>query len=149
MAMGKGELFGETFACGLDQNANVSFSAATDAKVLFLTFSHIIHACSMACKFHHRLIENMVALIAAKNRQLMDKVDILSKRTLRDKISTYLMQEAEKKKSLLFEVPLGRVQLAEYLSANRSALTRELKAMQEDGLIEYDENTFRILKSLE
>lgn len=59
------------------------------------------------------------------------------------------MQEAVKKKSLLFEVPLGRVQLAEYLSANRSALTQELKAMQEDGFIEYDENTFRILKSLE
>lgn len=137
------------FACGLDQNATVSFIAATDAKILFLTFSQIIHTCSMACKFHHRLVENMVALIATKNRQLMDKVDILSKKTLRDKIATYLLQESGKKNSLLFEIPLGRVQLAEYLSANRSALTRELKSMHEDGLIEYEENTFRILKSFE
>lgn len=149
MSLEKGELFGETFACGLDQSATVSYIAASDVKVLFLTFSHIIHACSMSCKFHHRLIENMVALIALKNKQLMDKVDILSKKTLREKIASYLIQESGKNRSLIFQIPLGRVQLAEYLSVNRSALTRELKTMQSEGLIEYDGNSFRILRSFE
>jgi CRP-like cAMP-binding protein len=47
--------------------------------------------------------------------------------------------------SRYFELPLGRVELAEYLCVNRSALTRELVKMKEDGLIDYDKNTFRML----
>ncbi len=43
---------------------------------------------------------------------------------------------------------LGRIQLAEYLSADVSALTRELNCMKEEGLIDFEKNTFRIMKSL-
>lgn len=149
VSMIKGDLFGETFACGVNRNATVSFLAATDSKIIFLPFSHVMYSCSMACKFHHRLIENMVTLIAAKNVALMDKVDIISKKTLREKIYTYLLQEAGKQNSTYFDISLGRVQLAEYLCADRSALTRELNMMQEEGLIDYEKNSFHILKSLE
>jgi CRP-like cAMP-binding protein len=79
----------------------------------------------------------------------MNKVDILSKKTLREKISTYLLQEAGKQNNPYFDITLGRVQLAEYLCADRSALTRELNKMRNEGLIDYDKNSFHILKSLE
>ena len=149
VSMGKGELFGETFSCGEHRKATVSFQASADAKILFLLFGQIMHSCSMDCEYHHRLIENMVMLIASKNVALMDKVDIISKKTLREKIATYLLQQAGKQNSAYFDVPLGRVQLAEYLCADRSALTRELSIMRDEGLIEYDKNLFHILKSLE
>ena len=77
-----------------------------------------------------------------------EKIDI-PKKTLREKIATYLLQQAGKQNSAYFDVPLGRVQLAEYLCADRSALTRELSIMRDEGLIEYDKNSFHILKSLE
>jgi CRP-like cAMP-binding protein len=147
--MGKHELFGETFACGLHKNATVSYLTSSETKILFLSFGHMMHACSMACKFHQQLIENMVALIASKNIALMDKVDILSKKTLREKIATYLLQQAGKQSNTNFEIPFGRVQLAEYLCADRSALTRELNTMRDMGLIDYHKNTFHILKNLE
>ncbi len=149
VSMGKGELFGESFCCGVVRNATVSFWTSIDSKIMYLPFNRIMHSCSMACKFHHRLIENMVALIAKKNVALMDKLDVLSKKTLREKISTYLLQEAGKQNNPYFDIPLGRVQLAEYLCADRSALTRELNTMRNEGLIEYDKNSFHILKSLE
>jgi len=149
VSMGKGELFGETFSFGEHRKATVSFLASEDAKVLFLSFGHIMQTCSMACKFHHRLIENMVTLIASKNIALMDKVDILSKKTLREKIATYLLQQVGKQDKTYFDIPYGRVQLAEYLCADRSALTRELNTMRDEGLIEYDKNSFHILKNLE
>lgn len=149
VSMGKGEMFGETFSCGVNRTATVSFQASADAKILFLSFGHIMHSCSTACKFHHRLIENMVTIIASKNITLMDKVDILSKKTLREKIATYLLQQAGKQNSTYFDVPFGRIQLAEYLCADRSALTRELNTMRDEGLIEYNKNSFHILKSLE
>ena len=149
VSMQKGELFGESFSCGIVKNATVSFVADTASKILFLPFSRILRTCNMSCKFHHRLIENMVTVIAEKNVVLMDKVDILSKKTLREKIATYLLQEASQQQSLYFDIPLGRVQLAEYLCVDRSALTRELNTMKAEGYIDFDKNTFRVLKNLE
>ena len=143
--MRKDELFGETFACGSDNMSVVTFLVSEDAKVLFLPFDRVMHSCTMACQFHHRLIWNMVKIIADKNRDLMRKVDVVSKRTIREKLLAYLSIQAQVQSSRYFEIPLGRIELAEYLCVDRSALTRELAKMKEDGLIDYDKNCFRIL----
>ena len=115
------------------------------AKILFMPFDRVMHSCTMACQFHHRLIENMVHIIANKNRDLMRKVEVVSKRTIREKLLSFLSIQAQIQESRYFEIPLGRVALAEYLCVDRSALTRELVKMKEDGLIDYDRNCFRIL----
>ncbi len=143
--MQKDELFGETFACGEDNLSVVTFMVSEDAKILFIPFDRVMHSCTMACVFHHRLIQNMVHIIANKNRDLMRKVEVVSKRSIREKLLTYLSIQAQAKKSRYFEIPLGRVELAEYLCVDRSALTRELVKMKDDGLIDYDKNCFRIL----
>lgn len=143
--MRKDELFGETFACGEDNLSVVTFEVSEDAKILFIPFDRVMHSCTMACVFHHRLIENMVHIIANKNRDLMRKVEVVSKRSIREKLLTYLSIQAQAQESRYFEIPLGRVELAEYLCVDRSALTRELAKMKDDGLIDYDKNCFRIL----
>ena len=143
--MRKDELFGETFACGEDSLSVVTFSVIEDASILFLPFDRVMHTCTMTCVFHHRLIENMVHIIANKNRDLMRKVEVISKKNLREKILAYLSIQSQIHQTRYFEIPLGRVELAEYLCADRSALTRELANMRAAGLIVYDKNMFRIL----
>lgn len=145
LRLGKDEVFGETFACGEDNFSLVTFFAAENAKILFLPFYRVMHNCTMACVFHHRLIENMVGIIAKKNRDYMQKLEIVCKRTIREKLLTYLSIQAQAQNSRYFELPLGRVELAEYLCVDRSALTRELAKMKQEGLIDYDKNCFRIL----
>ena len=122
LSMKEGELFGESFSCGSHMDARVSFLAAAPSTILFLPFHRVIHTCNMTCTFHHRLIENMVRMIGDKNLQ------------------------AETQQSQRVNVPLGRVELADYLCANRSALTRELAAMKQDGILDYDKNVFVLLK---
>ncbi|QHI73509.1 Crp/Fnr family transcriptional regulator [Aminipila terrae] len=141
-----GELFGETFACGSQLNSVVSFYAATNCKILFMPFHKILHSCNMSCIFHHRLIENMVQLIADKNTQLMEKIEITSKKSLREKILTYMSIQAQFHQSNYFEIPLGRLELADYLCANRSALTRELNNMKQEGILDFEKNRFHLLK---
>lgn len=141
----KDEMFGETFACGEDNLSVVTFGVSEDSKILFIPFDRVMHSCTMACQFHHQLIENMVHIIANKNRDLMRKVEVVSRRSIREKILTYLSIQAQAQNSRYIEVPLGRVELAEYLCVDRSALTRELVKMKEDGLIDFDKNCFRIL----
>ena len=141
----KNELFGETFACGSDHLSLVTFLVSEDATILFIPFHRVLNSCSMACTFHHRLTENMVRIIANKNRDLMRKLEVMSKRTIREKLLAYLSIQAQIQNARYFEIPLGRVELAEYLCVDRSALTRELVKMKEDGLIDYDRNCFRML----
>lgn len=139
------DIFGETFACGEDALSVVTFAAAENCRVLFLSFCRVMHTCTHACQFHQTLIENMVRLIARKNRELMRKVEVVSKKTLREKILAYLSIQSQAQGSRRFEIPLGRVEWAEYLNADRSALTRELAKMKDEGLIDYQRNSFEIL----
>ncbi len=148
VSTGKGELFGETFVCGGIRNRLVSFMAAEKTVALFAPFQRVISTCAQSCGFHRTLIENMIGAIAQKNMTLMEKVDIISKKSLREKICEYLALQAEYAGSMTFDIPLGRVQLAQYLHADRSALTRELNLMADEGLIAFQKNKFHILKQL-
>lgn len=141
----KDDVFAETFACGSDNLSMVTFQVSEDATILFLPFNQVMHNCTMACQFHHQLIENMVHVIANKNRDLMRKVEVVSKRTTREKLLSFLSIQAQLQQTRYFEIPLGRVELAEYLCVDRSAMTRELSKMKEEGLIDYDKNCFRLL----
>ena len=145
VTMKENELFGESFSCGSHLSAQVSFRAAAHCTVLFLPFYKISHSCKMSCPFHHRLIENMVKLIGDKNVQLMQKIEVISKKTLREKILAYLQSQAPEDTSRRFSLPLGRLELADYLCADRSSLTRELTHMKTDGLIWYEKNEFQLL----
>ena len=141
----KGELFGESFACSKDNQSLVTFMAPEDSRVLFIPFHRIMHTCTMACEFHHKLVENMVSIIAEKNRDLMKKVEVVSRKTLREKILAYLSHQSQRAGERYFSIPLSRQELAEYLCADRTAVSRELAGMKAAGLIDYDKNMFRIL----
>ena len=88
----------------------------------------------------------MVTLIAHKNVKLMNKMEILSKKSIRERVLTWLSQQVQLNGSEKFESPLGRIELADYLCVDRSALTRELSRMKADGLLNYDKNTFSMKK---
>ena len=141
----EGETFGETFACGDDNRALATYVAAEDSRVVFIPFHKVMHTCNHSCQFHHRLVENMVRIIADKNRELLRKVDVVSRKSLREKILAYLSIQSKIQQSRYIEIPLGRVELAQYLCVDRSALTRELEKMRSDGLIDFHRNTFKIL----
>ena len=65
--------------------------------------------------------------------------------SIREKLLTYLTRQAERTGSATFQVPMGRTELAEYLCTDRSAMTRELSRMREEGLIDFDKRTFTLL----
>lgn len=144
--VGKDEIFGESFAWGKNKMSAVTFIVSEAAKILLLPLDRVMHSCTNTCVCHRQLVENMVHIIADKNRDLIRKIEVISKRTIREKLQAYLSVQAQTQNSRYFEIPLGRTELAEFLCVDRSALTRELVKMREDGLIDYDKNCFRILK---
>jgi len=141
--LGASELFGEVFACAGIDHSPVTVQAAEKSEILFINYKKIITSCSRACDFHLRLVENMLKLIAQKSLMLNQKIEILSRRTIRDKLLLYFdIQRGMAKK---FTIPYNREELANYLCVDRSALSNELCKMRDEGLLRFKKNSFEIL----
>ena len=93
-----------------------------------------------------RLLQNLVRTISDKYFLLSRRVDLLVMKTLRAKVCAYLLSEAEQQGSMTFTIPFSRIQLADYLNCDRSALSRELSLMQRDGLLDTYRSSFKLLE---
>jgi CRP-like cAMP-binding protein len=136
------DIFLETFVCANIGKSPVRVMAITDSEILFIDYNKIINTCSSACIFHTILIENMLREIAFKNISLNTKMEIISKRSIREKITAYLEYEGRMSKDA-FKIPFTRNELADYLCVDRSALSRELCKMRDEGLIDFNKNRFQ------
>ena len=140
--LGPGDLFQEAFACAGIKKSPVAVLAAADAGVLFIDCGRIVTVCGNACAYHARLIRNMLRLLADKNLALNRKVDYLLIRSLRGKLAAYLLEHSGGGAQV--GIPFDRGGLADYLSADRSALSRELGRMRAEGIIDFYKNSFKI-----
>ncbi len=140
-----GEMFGEAYAAPESGALMNDVLAVEDCAVLFFDVKRIITVCPAACRFHSTVVQNLFFAISEKNRQLMQKLGCMSRRTTREKLISYLSEEAKRHNSSSFSIPFNRQQLADYLSVDRSAMSGELCRMRDDGLIEFDKNRFTLL----
>lgn len=90
----------------------------------------------------------MLSIIAYKNTLLNQKIEIVTKRSTKDKVLSYLSTESNIHNSTEFNIPFNRQQLADYLAVDRSALSTTLSKLQSDGLISFKKNHFVLLKEL-
>ena len=107
--------------------------------------NRVIVTCSAACRFHFMVVQNLFYAISEKNRKLVQKLGHMSQRTTRDKLISYLSEQAKQNDSSKFEIPFNRQQLADFLSVDRSAMSNELGKMRDEGLLLFDRNRFELL----
>ena len=105
----------------------------------------IITACPQNCSFHTELISNMMRILANKNIMLTRKMEHISRRTTREKLLSFLSACAVQAGGSTITIPFNRQELADYLCVERSALSRELGRMKQDGLLEVEKNRFVLL----
>lgn len=94
------------------------------------------------------MMSNILKTIANENIRKSYKIEILSRKSIRERILIYLNIQQKIKKSDTFSIPFNREQLAEYLCVNRSALSHELSLMQKEGILETKRNKITIIKEL-
>lgn len=137
-----GEIFDEVYAMLEDEHQSISAIAASDADVAFFAPEKLTGICANHCKFHNVIIKNMVKVMARKNLMLTRKMEHLSKKSIREKLISYLSEQSSRQGTTKITIPFDRQQLADYLAVERSALSRELSKMRDDGLITYHKNQF-------
>ena len=141
-----GEMFGEAYAAPGSGPLLNDVAAVEDSTVILFDVKKLFSACSSACRFHALVVQNLFFAISEKNRKLVQKLGHMSKRTTREKLISYLSEEAKKHNSSNFEIPFNRQQLADFLSVDRSAMSNELCKMRNDGMLEFKKNKFKLKK---
>lgn len=139
------ELFGESFVCAGIVAIPVDVVAREDTEVLLIDCLRITQTCSNACEFHRQMIYNLMKMIARKNIVFHQKIEIVSKRTTREKLMTYLIMEAKKNKSTAFEIPYDRQELADFLGVDRSGLSATIGTLCREGVIRSKRRWFEIV----
>ena len=128
------------------KNIECSVDAITvgGAKLLILTYEKCTTMCHNVCTKHKMLINNLFEILSKENIELLQKIENISQKTIREKLLTYLSNEARKARSNIFEIPFNRQDLADYLNIDRSAMSFELSKMQKDGLVKFEKNKFML-----
>ena len=134
--LGVGGVFGRNLAFSGSNRDSLEVVCKTDCDVVFIDYPHILKRCHNACSHHSMLVQNMLRLMSDKAQNLSQRVDVLSRRSIREKLLCYFHQLAEKNGSNTFQLPFSLSTLADYIATDRSAMMRELKRLRDEEIIQ-------------
>ncbi|MHB1346730.1 MAG: Crp/Fnr family transcriptional regulator [Candidatus Humimicrobiaceae bacterium] len=140
-----GDVFGEMIAFSELTKWPNTIQAFAKCKVLLLPKARIIGECSKVCPWHRTLIENFLKLLSQKALLLNKKVEYLSIKGIREKVSTYLYEQYRITGRSSIVLNLNRNELADFLSVSRPSMSRELCRMKEEKIIDFHLKSFKIL----
>ena len=138
------DIFGHNIVCCGETRCPYDIIAETSCEVLFLPFEKVITPCVNLCNYHLQLIKNIMKMISKRNSLLNDKIDIIGKKTTRDKI--FALLNSYKTAEGAFTIPYSRNEMAKFLCVDRSAMSRELCKMRDEGILKFHKNYFELLK---
>ena len=140
-----GNTFGASFAISQELNTLNDIRSITDSTILFLNIREIFRHNYKQQAEQLRLIENIMSSLAQSNIRLNTKVLILSQKSLREKILTYLHTLSVQTHSSQITLPFNREHLASYLGSERSSVCRELSKLQDEGFLQIKQNHITLL----
>lgn len=138
-----GQLFAESYAL-CKEPIMVSAVAAEASEILFLKLSVFTDSKYSTASWHSKMTRNMLQISLRKNLNLANRIFCTTPKTIRRRLLIYLSAEAAKAKSATFRIPFNRQELADYLNLERSALSKELGKMRDDGILTFHKNQFTL-----
>lgn len=145
----QGHIFGDVLSINIERKSPATVMALESVSALLIPISGLLNPCQKQCECHDKLIRNLLKSVSEKYFEMQDRLFCITRSTMREKIMYFLEGASESADSncrdSIFSIPFDRAALAEYLNAERSALSRELSAMKREGIIDYHKNNFRII----
>ena len=141
----RGSLLGSTSAILSEEYSPTAIEALSEVMVLWIPYQSLLVAGPRLGRIHGIVMKNLLEAFASKNVLMIEKLNLLSQKSIRERIIIYLLQRERHQRREDVRVP-GRVQLAKELECHRSALTREISRMESEGLLECGEGWMRLEK---
>lgn len=140
----EGEIFAETYAI-TQTPMMVDVVSGECCEILFVNLKNVLKAENSSCSWYPKFMNNLLILSTQKNLALSRRIFCTSSKAVRTRVLAYLSEESVKADSTDITIPFDRQQMADYLNLDRSALSKELSKMKDDGIIEYRKNHFILL----
>ena len=121
-----------------------TLTSQTDTEIISISYKKIFESASVNPETKKTIMLNCSEILGNELVRLMYKIDVLSKRTLQERILTHLSLMRERAGKDVFDIGMNQEQLAQYLCVNRSVLSNELNKMRKSGLIDYKGNRYKI-----
>ena len=126
-------------------NNELSIISSSDTEVILFDYDLVFSSYSKSYYYHIQFINNLLLIMVNKLNNNYERIQILTKKTIRDKLLEYFKVLSIKKNSKIFTLPMNYGELALYLSVNRSALMRELKNLKEEKIIKINNKKITLI----
>lgn len=143
--IGSSQIFAETYAF-CREPMMVDAIAGKDCEILFVNIQALLKENNSNRSWYAKLLKNLLNIAAHKNLTLSNRIFCTAPKTIRGRLLTYLANLSAKQKSQSLTLPFNRQQLADYLNLDRSALSKELGKMRDEGLISFHKNIITLLR---
>ena len=140
----KDDIFGEVLY-PTNTNNELFVEAKENCVILSFIYDNITNVCNKKCTFHKELEKKLPILIMNNTIKLNTRIELLTKKNIRDKLLTYFNFVSSRTFSKTFTLPFSLTDLADYLSVDRSAMMRELSHLKQEGFIEKKGNKITLL----
>ncbi|MBR2717202.1 MAG: Crp/Fnr family transcriptional regulator [Oscillospiraceae bacterium] len=140
--VGPGQYFAETYALLREETMLVDAVANEDCRVLFLRPAALATLPAVDYPWLPRLLSNLLCISAHKNLALSGRSFHIAPKSARSRIMAYLNTVALQTHSKTFDIPFDRQQMADYLNLERTALSKELGRMRQEGILDFRKNHF-------
>lgn len=148
--LGEQGIFGENFTYPATKRTYTEIVAESECEILFVKHSELVKRCEKACRCHSMVVENMLRLMTEKAVSLSERVEILSQRTIEDKLISFLqITEDKTEDGRTPEIPFTTTVLSDYLCVNRSALQREIAKLKKEGALTMSKRKFKLTKNID
>ena len=127
------DIFGTTISS--INNDEYSIITKDDSKIIIIYFNEILNN-DLNYSYFNQFLKNLLKIITKKINSNNDRMEILTNKTIRNKLLAYFRIMSKKNNSRVIYLPYNYIDLADYLAIDRSAMYRELKNLKEEGLIE-------------
>jgi len=107
-----------------------------DSKIILIDYDYIIENINSNKEYYNQFIKNLFMILDEKIVEKNDRIEILSKKSIRNKLLTYFNIEYKKRGSRYIYLPYNFKDLADYLGIDRAAMSRELGYLRDEGFIE-------------
>lgn len=139
-----GQVFGAELACTGWTSSPVCLRADADCTVMLLDFSALVSPQTLTCPCRMQVSANLMQDMARQLLFFNTKVRILAQKRLRDRLKIYL-QTLTPDESGCYTLPYTRTELADFLCVDRSALSRELCRMRDEGILRFSGAKLQLL----
>ncbi len=130
----KGDVFGDLISTTKSQE--ISCITREKVEITYIELKQITNTEIIRTDFYIIFIKNLIKLLSEQVTNKNERIELLTKKTTRDKILAYFQKISQDKGNKNFTIPISYTELANYLSVDRSAMAREIKYLKTEGFIE-------------